>query len=356
MKKYLRINSNFRNLNLALILLLIIIFLGNVSLNVIAQEKYDLRFAVFLPSNHGEVTQVYEPWIDRIYEATDGRVKITMFCGETLIKATDTYSGVVSGIADLGMSDFGYNIGRFPVMSTLFLGGIVYNNSKVSSYVIRDFMEKYSPKEIQDTKIMYAYALTPGDLLLKKPVHNLEDLAGMQIRASGKCVDNLEAVGALPVAMPMSDAYEALSKAVIDGNLAPIEVLESYNMAEVCDYVTFTPFMYNIIHYVTMNKDLWNSLPVDIQNIIEEVNSETFEELASVFSYNSWITGKEYAIEKGIELITLSDDEQDRWTERLQPLHEEYISELDKKGYPGREMVETVKELADKYNKEVVLD
>jgi len=353
MKRYLKENRFF--LNLALIIILVLTLLVITSFSSIAKEKYNLRFAVFLPANHGEVTQIYKPWIDKVYEATDGRVEITMFCGETLIKATDTYSGVVSGIADIGMSDFGYNIGRFPVLSTLFLGGIAYNNSKVSSYVIRDFIEKFNPKEIQDTKLMYAYAIAPGDLLLKKPVRKLEDLKGMQIRASGKCVDNLEALGAIPVAMPMSDAYESLSKAVIDGNLAPIEVLKSYNMAEVLDYVTFTPFLYNIVHYVTINKDVWNSFPDDIKNIIEEVNKETFENLASVFSYNSWVEGKEYALEKGIELITLPEDEQERWIEKELPLHEEYVEELNAKGYPGREMVDTVVDLAEKYNQEITL-
>lgn len=60
--------------------------------------------------------------------------------------------------------------------------------------------------------------------------------------------------------------------------------------------------------------------------------------------------GFEYAVrEHGHEDFELSDDEIDRWLELLIPLHENYIRDMDEKGFPGKEIVETIKRLADKY-------
>ena len=81
-----------------------------------------------------------------------------------------------------------------------------------------------------------------GDLFTKVPVQTLEDLQNLGIRATGLSAKTLQVLGANPVAMPQSEAYESLSKGVVQGNLAPLEVLEGWRQAEVTDYVTLTPF------------------------------------------------------------------------------------------------------------------
>ena len=46
------------------------------------------------------------------------------------------------------------------------------------------------------------------------------------------------------------------------------------------DYITFTPFLYNTLFFVTMNTDIWSSLPPEIQAAIEEANAVVHEEVA----------------------------------------------------------------------------
>jgi TRAP-type C4-dicarboxylate transport system substrate-binding protein len=321
------------------------------SLAVTAQE-YNLTLASFAPAAHLENVHLLEPWAQRVEEATNGRVKVTLYAGETLLKAVETYEGVVAGIADLGFSDYGYNMNSFPMLMTLFLGGLDYANGKVATYVARDFIEKFQPAEIQDTELMLVWCTDSGAIMSKTPVRTLDDFRGLQLKVSGKGVDIIEALGGTPVAMPMSEAVEGLQKGVIDGIASAPEILKGWNMTEVVDYVTPASIVYNAIHYLAMNKDTWNSFPEDIQEAISKVNEEFFEEVASEHFDKFNQEGLEYGIEHGDEVIELSEEELQRWIDLLIPHQQEYAQELNEKGLPGDEALQTTLDLIEKYNEE----
>lgn len=317
-------------------------------------EPITIKFADFFPNTHQAAIQITQAWADAVYEATDGLVSVEIYPAGTLLKDTDVYEGVISGIADVGHSAIGYNLGRFPLMNAMYLGGIEYVNSKVSSYVSRDLIEEFDPEELRDTKVMFTYGLSPGTILSKRPIRKLEDLQGLEIRASGTQIDTMEMLGATPVGMGMGDAYEALARGVIEGNLAPAEVLEGWNMAEVIDYITVVPVVYNSVHYVTMNRELWESFPESIQQAITEVNQTIFEEAASSLWDQLNESAMNYTRENfpDVEIIELSSEEHARWMERLQPLQEEYIEKMEAQGLPGREVIQRILELTEKYNAE----
>jgi len=212
-------------------------------------EVVELRLAHFFPSNHPAEVELIQPWIKAIEEATNGKVIITSYPNQTLLQADATYDGVVDGIADIGMSCFSYTRGRFPVLEVFELPGITYNSSKAASKVAWEGIQELNPPEIQDTKLMMVLTTGPGDLYTKTPVRNMSDLQGMPIRATGLSAKTLEALGAVPNGMPQSEAYEALSKGLVKGNLGPDEVLQGWRQAEVTQYLTKTPFLYNTLFF-----------------------------------------------------------------------------------------------------------
>ncbi len=317
------------------------------------QTAVELKLAHFFPATHPAETQLVKPWAKAVEESTGGRVKITSYPGETLIKANDIYDGVAGGIADIGLSCFSYTRGRFPLLEAFELPGITYNNSKVASKVAWEGITRLNPKEVQDTKLMMVFSTGPGDLFTKVPVRGLKDLQGMEIRATGLSAKTLKALGANPVAMPQSEAYEALSKGVVKGNLSPIEVLQGWKHAEVTQYLTRTPFLYNNLFFITMNLDKWNSLPPDVRKAIEEVNKKHFEEVAMGLWDKQNDSALKWAVEqKGIKVISLPEGETAQWIRLVKPIQDEFVTSAGQKGLPGRQALDTVMELAEKYNKE----
>src|SRR5665811_924988 len=72
-------------------------------------ENFELKVAHFLPAGHAVETDLVQPWGEAISEATNGHVTITSYPGQTLLKASEIYEGVTKGVADVGISAYGYN-------------------------------------------------------------------------------------------------------------------------------------------------------------------------------------------------------------------------------------------------------
>jgi len=313
-----------------------------------------LKFADFFPNTHPTSVAMMQHWGKRVEEVTDGLVKVDYYPAGTLLKNGDIYEGVVSGVADVGHDVSGYNIGRLPVLNAMYVGGIEYKSAKVASYVARDLVNELKPKELEDTQLMFIYGISPGVLMTTKPVRTMEDLKGMQIRASGANVDTLELLGAVPVGITIAESYDSMSKGVVDGALLPAEPLKAFKLGEVTKYVTQSSVMYNTVHWCTMNKDVWNSFPKDIQDAINEVNEEVFMVATELWDKEGGLSqqGLDFAVENGNEIITLSDEENARWKEKLKPLQGEYAKALDAKGIDGQAVMAKIVELTDKYNSE----
>ena len=104
--------------------------------------------------------------------------------------------------------------------------------------------------------------------------------------------------------------------------------------------------------WVAMNKNKYNSLPKDIQKIIDECSGSVGADLLGKAWNAADKDGFEIGKKNGMEIITLSDEEMDRRKEQCAPISEEWVNKMEKKGYPGRKFVETGKELIRHYNDE----
>jgi TRAP-type C4-dicarboxylate transport system substrate-binding protein len=293
-----------------------------------------------------------QPWIAAIADATEGRIKVTSFPTETLLKSDAIYEGIKKGVADLGLSCYAYTRGQFPVMEVFELPGIVYNTSDAASRIAWEGAKALNPKELQDTTHFMIFTTGPGHLFTKKPVRNLGDLKGMEIRATGLSAATLKALGATPVAMPQAEAWESLSKGVVKGNLGPTEILKGWRQAEVTDYITITPFLYNTLFFFTMNTDKWNKISEKDRQAILKINDKFYEEVACGLWDKQNAAAHSYAVdEHKLEVITLSDAEMQKWTGLIQPVLDDFVSKMNNQGFKGREILDSVQALSKKHNK-----
>ena len=313
------------------------------------EKTVELTYSIFFPPTHSQCKAAIS-WAEEVEKRSGGRIKITTFPGGTLTKANQCYDGVVKGISDIGMSCFAYTRGRFPVMAAVDLPH-GYPDGRVATSVANDFAKTIAPKELDDVKVLYIHAHGPGLLSTKKPVRVLEDIKGMKIRSTGLSAKVVEALGGVPVAMPQGDTYEALQKGVVEGTFTPIETLKGWRQAEVVDYTTqCTGVGYTTAMFVVMNSEKWASLPKDLQGILEETSAEWVGVHGDVWD-KSDDEGRAYTLSQGNEIIPLSEEENKRWAQAVQPIIEGYISATDEKGLPGAQAVARVKELIGTYSK-----
>jgi len=308
----------------------------------IKKEVIELTYSNFFPPTHLH-SILAEEWIKEVEERTGGAVKITYYPGGSLVKAPQTYDGVVQGITDIGMSLFAYTPGRFPACELVDLPH-AYPNGWVATKVANEYYKKFKPEELSDVHPLYFHAHGPGVVFTtKKAVRNMEDLKGLVIRSTGVGARIMESLGAEGYGASQGEAYELLSKNVVDGSFTPREVLKGWKQAEVIKYVTGCYDVGNTtMMFVVMNLDKWNALSENVQKVFTQVSIEWTEKHGRVWDYYDKI-GIDYflGLGEGREVIELSPQEMSRWVETaVDPLVEKYIEEKTEAGLPAAEYQE----------------
>ena len=216
---------------------LCIICAFSVSSSFAEAKPVKLTYSHFWPVGH-PITESLAEWGKEIEKRTKGSVTTVMFPGSTLTPADKSYDGVVKGISTMCSSALSYTRGRFPLMEVTDLP-LGYKNAMAAARLANAIYKTVSAE--RDGRCEGHVFPCDGPYQIfhtKKLVRTLEDLKGMKIRTTGLGAKIVTALGATPVAMPMGDTYDALSKGVVDGSTAPIASLEGFKWGEVVKYTT----------------------------------------------------------------------------------------------------------------------
>ncbi len=298
-------------------------------------KNVELTYSIFFPATHGH-TLLAQQWADEVAKRTGGEVKVNIFPGATLTPPDQSYDGVVRGISDLAMGVFSYVKGRFLLSEVLDLP-LGYQSGLQATRLANAFWEKFQPKELDDVKVMYLHAHGPGILHTKKPVEKLEDLSGIKIRCTGTSARVVKALGAVPVAMPQNEAYEALSRGIVDGLVSPIETLKGWKYAEVIKSTTRNlGSSYSVGFFVVMNKQKWAAISQTSQKAIEQINREWVDKTGQTWD-DLDKAGTEFTQAKGNKVLGLTPAEDVRWAAAVAPVLKDYVATVGAKGLPAQE-------------------
>jgi len=313
-------------------------------------DQIKLTYSNFFPPTHIQA-KLADAWCKEVEKRTDGKVKVEHYPGGTLTKANQCYDGVVTGLSDLGFSCLAYTRGRFPVMAAVDLP-LGYPNGKIATKVANEVANKLNPKELQDTKVMYLHAHGPGIIHTKgKMITKLEELKGLKLRGTGLSAKFITALGATPVPAPMPETYQMVQKGVVDGSAYPFETNKGWRLGELTNFAAAAfSAAYTTTFFVVMNKDKWNSLPADVQKTIEEINKEWIVRHGAAWD-DSDMEGINYFLNHGGVIIGLDEKESAKWKDAVRPVVDEYIKEMDGKGFNGKEIVDVTMEAIAKYSK-----
>jgi TRAP-type transport system periplasmic protein len=307
-----------------------------------------LTYSNFFPPTN-RVSVLSEQWCKEVEKRTNGKVKINYFPGSALTKPAQTYDAVVKGIADIGLSFVGYTRGRFPLTAAFELPiGIrtAYEGTKLANA----YYEKFKPKELDEVKIIYFHSSPPHHLFAKKPIATLADIKGLKIRAGGSAAEGVEALGAVPVSMPMSDAYDALSKGVVDGIESPFEAMKGFRLADVVNHCTILENFYAGLAFVVMNKKKWDGLPPDVKETMDKINLEWADKQGKLWDELE-LEGKDVFLQKGGKILTFSEAEYKELAEKMDPIINKYVEETKKMGLPGDEVIKFCKDYLKAFRK-----
>lgn len=324
---------------------------GKLSETVNSPDKKPivLKYAFISPATTFPAKQMAK-WKEELEKRTNGQVKVDLFLGGALLNAQNMYDGVRDGVADIGLSATSYEPGRFPLLGISELPS-GYPNSAVASKVLYDLIKEFPPEEFKDYKIITAFCTEPGYIMVKKPAANLQDLKGRKLRIPGSLTPTLNALGAAPLGMPMPEVPEALQTGVIEGLVTSREVLMDMKLAETLKYYTDYPL--GVTNFVAvMNKDVWNSLPPDVQKVIDELAPEMAKWTGEYMDNHVKEALAWSQKEQGLQVTSISQQEKDIWGSKLGVIQDNYVTELKAKGLPAEQYKKRLYELIKQYSNE----
>jgi len=307
------------------------------------------KLATSWPAGIPLYTDMAEVFAKDVERLSGGELKIQLLPGGAIAPALEVTDTVRKGIAEMGHTWPGYDIGRDP--TTAILGGYAGGMESVpmlhwlftggGKELWRQFrLEKFGV-------VSFPLGIRPPEAFAHshKPIRTLDDFKGLKMRTVGAWAQILPGLGASVVSLPGGEVYQALERKVIDATewATPGEnVISGFH--EVAKYVIVpgahqpsAPFELSI------NKEKWDSLDKRLQVVIEEA--------AELATYKSWVKiGKldmgamEKFKQNGNEIIFLSPETQ----KRAHELGKEWAAKIAQEN----EWFKRVMDSQDKFEKE----
>lgn len=303
----------------------------------------------------GRIGQGYQKWADMVGEKTNGRVKITVYAGETLGKGRDAYPMVQNGIADIAWVVGAFFPGQFPLTEVYNLPLLGVPSGKVGGASLWDVYQQNPEmqKEWSQVKTLCVYSSGVQFVATaKKPVKQLEDLKGLKLRVAGwGPTAFLKAVGGNPIAITPPEMYDAIQKGVLDGMIFDWQGIQSSRLYEVLNHAT--PFtVVNVPQGFIMNNKTWEKLPPDIQKVFTDMGGKWGAEFFGSAFDQADPEGADNFKKLGKEIITLSPEEQKRWQDSAKPIWNEWVSQMKGKGQDGQKALDQILAALEKNKKQ----
>lgn len=221
---------------------------------------------------------VQDRYIELLEERSDGRIQIDRTDFEVLCPLDEIAECVSDGRADLGSTITDYTPHMLPSMSVVSIIGL-NTDMQATISAIYDVHNEYEPakQELDDNNLHLASSWPVGTLFIgsQEPVENVDDLSGLNARAAGPVTQQiLQDAGMNISAITAAETYESLQRGVIDSVASALDFATQYAVAEQVPYWTDPGLGQYTSYGMWWNKDAYESLPEDLQEVVDEATDE----------------------------------------------------------------------------------
>lgn len=282
-------------------------------------EELELQMASFLSPGTAQ-GQAITWWIDELEARTGGNVTVETFWDASLLGAQEIRDGVRDGRVQLGNLTYAYTPSDFPltqIVEVPFLGNNIPAQVAALNQLYANNETFRAEWEGQGIKVLSFVGIPAALTGAKEPVTTVDWFRGKTVRGSGFYVKALEAVGANPAAIPVTEVYEAMQRGTIDayGGLI-LDVITPLSLHEVGPHVHDAGLGHYANSTWTMSLDQWESLSPELQGIIEELNGAFADQLTAAYEQTEDAACTEI-LDSGGSVHIFSEEETQKWADAI---------------------------------------
>lgn len=265
-----------------------------------------------------------------------GQLEVKYLGGPEVISNSEQVEALRNGSVDMVFTTSGYYVSAVPVVDGLNLTEFTPWEERARG--VNDFLNKIHNQKVNAEYMGRLGVDLPFMLFLNKPITKVADLKGLKIRCSPTHIEFLKKVGAQPMVIPPPDVHTALERGVVDGFIWVAGLIRDWGWNEVVKY-RVEPGFYKANNVVLINKDVWDRLPANLQQILQE--SELTAEKAAVDRGQAHVASENAIMEKGgMQVINLPPAEAKKLKETAYDALWEVV--IKKSGDDGRRLREMI--------------
>jgi TRAP-type transport system periplasmic protein len=319
------------------------------------ETTYILRVQHYFLPTSPEHTDWLVPWAHLLEEDSKGRLKVEIYPNMKLGgRPTELYDQVRTGAVDIVWTITGYSPDRFPRLGVFELPWVAPSEAIRASATAWDYYESFAKDEFADVKLLAVSTSGRATLFLRgHEVRRPSDLANLPIRVSTPIVaKSVQAYGALPKTVAVTQLGSALAKGEIAGLLTQYRMTRTLDLTQHIDHVTeFTAeeTLYTGVYIIVMNKARFESLPPDLQNIIE---SRSGHQLSARLGWQMdvWDRDAERVIKSELaHVFRVEGAALAPWKAAAKDQIAAWVAERNAAGDDGRMLLESVRRIAKEY-------
>ena len=292
------------------------------------EKTYEWRLITTWPKNLPGLGLGPENLANRVREMSNGRLNIKVYGAGELVGAFEVFDSVSQGTAQMGHGAAYYWRGKMPIAAMFATVPFGMNAQEMNAWLhygggMALWQRLYEPFNLIPLAAGNSGVQMAG--WFNKEINSVADLKGLRMRIPGLGGEVLQRAGGVPVALPGSDVFTSLQTGVIDATewVGPYNDL-ALGLQSVAKYYYYPgwhepgPTLEAIV-----NRDAWESLPRDLQLMVETAARMVNEDMLSEFVARNNAALQTLLNDHDVQLRRLPDDVIDR----LRSLSEQVVKE-----------------------------
>jgi TRAP-type transport system periplasmic protein len=295
--------------------------------SVLAQDKV-ITWKMAGAWGPGDAAYLPEAFAKELMEKSGGRIKVITYPGGQLYGVNDLFGALQKGLVQVADIATSWLYSSIPISRLVDLPFFLKDNSEWKAWLDNGMWEIWQREnEKVGLKVLATYGWNGMQGFSTYPIRTLDDAKGHKWRVSNPPMATaVKVLGGTPSSVPITEAYQALEKGVVDTAFAGVTWAYGFKWYEVGKYVIKMDLAVPG-QAIFVNRKALDALPKDLQEIVIKVGQDNMKagwKIIDEFTEKKWKAFKD----EGCTIINIPDSERNKAIAKCKPIWDEEAKKL----------------------------
>ena len=252
--------------------------------------------------------------------------------------------GIQLGLGDIGIVTTIFHNSKLPSQAISAVTPFVAADARAVAKAVDEIAKEFPTMQNEFAAQNQVYLATgvvldTYQLFSKNPINSLADVEGGKVAGAGMNLRYLEGIeGAAGVRGGLTDFYNMLQTGLVDHAMLWPEAAKTFKIVDVAPYMLRADIGAVNSKTITVNKDYWDGLPGEVQDVLKEVAVLYRDHVAGI-AMDRAAASRDAFIAAGGTIVEMDPAEREAWVKAIPDIAAEWANGLDDRGEPGTEML-----------------